>query len=172
MTSCQVTHAARDEIHVLRYFGRVDYMVAPAIKQFTDELVAKGGVRALIFDLTQAQSLDSTNLGLLARLSESILSSGGARSVIVSTSKDINSVLHSMCFDEVFEIVSERREAAPLAGGEEIVGPSPAPSPEELRGTMLEAHRTLVALNEAGRLQFQDVVACLDAEAASTGAPS
>jgi hypothetical protein len=29
---------------------------------------------------------------------------------------------------------------------------------------MLDAHRTLVSLSEADRLQFQDVVACLESE--------
>src|SRR6266545_3880616 len=105
----RVTHAEADGVHLLRYFGRVDYLLAPAIKRFADDLVSHGRVRGWIFDLTHAEILDSTNLGLLARLAHSAGErdgSEGARSVIVSTSDDINSVLHSMSFDQLFEIVT------------------------------------------------------------------
>jgi len=172
MPSGRVTHAESGGVHVLRYFGRVNYVLAPAIKQFADDLVDQGDVRGWVFDLTHAEILDSTNLGLLARLAVRAGSGGqdtSTRSVIVSTSDDINSVLRSMSFDQIFEIVT-----APVAVGTVPI-PTPAPDAEEdiggalpsrreLGETMLDAHRALMALSETGRLQFQQVVAALEAE--------
>jgi anti-anti-sigma factor len=158
MPNGRVTHAEADGVHVLRYFGRVDYILAPAIKRFADDLVNHGAVRGWVFDLTNAEILDSTNLGLLARLG------GGGHNVIVSTSDDINSVLRSMSFDQIFDIVT----APPATGGEAAIGVAP-PSARELGQTMLEAHRALVALSETGRIQFEDVVAALEADLAAKG---
>jgi hypothetical protein len=82
--------------------------------------------------------------------------------VIVSTREDINCVLQSMAFDEVFELVTAPQSGTwrPVDG--EIAGePS---SPRELGEIMLDAHRALMAMSEAGRDQFQDVVACMEAE--------
>jgi anti-anti-sigma factor len=159
-------------VHVLRYIGRVNYVLAPAIRRFADELISHGEVRGWVFDLTEAELLDSTNLGLLARLAaraSDTTDEGPARSVIVSTSDDINSVLRSMRFDQIFDIVT-----APVAAGtgpielpaeqaEESIGGA-EPSRRELGQTMLDAHRALMALSEAGRVQFEDVVAALEAE--------
>ena len=64
MPSGHVTHAEKEGFHVLRYFGRVDYMLATSINRFADRILEKGGVGGLIFDLTEAENLDSTNLGL------------------------------------------------------------------------------------------------------------
>ena len=161
MPNGHVTHAEKEGFHVLRYFGRVDYMLATSINRFADRLLEKGGVGGLIFDLTEAENLDSTNLGLLARIAERVRSAGGGKSVIVSTSDNINCVLRSMSFDQIFEIVTDPTDFS--ADGADAIEPEPQ-SQEELLNVMLDAHRTLVALSDADRLQFQDVVACLEAE--------
>jgi anti-anti-sigma factor len=153
----RVTHAAAEGVHVLRYFGRVDYVLAAAIKRFADDLISHEDVRGWIFDLTEAELLDSTNLGLLARLG------GDVKNVIVSTSDDINSVLRSMSFDQMFDIVTDPA-AAPTGEAEAIS--AAAPSRRELGQTMLEAHRTLMGMSEQSRLQFHEVVAALEADLA------
>jgi anti-anti-sigma regulatory factor len=173
MPDGRVTHAESGGVHVLRYFGRVDYILAPAIKRFADDLVSHGDVRGWVFDLTHAEILDSTNLGLLARLAA--CTAGGvdadgaaARSVIVSTSDDINSVLRSMSFDQIFEIVGASPEEARVTGAGEDAIADARPSDREVGQTMLEAHRALIALSENGRLEFQDVVAALEADLGTT----
>ena len=161
MPNGHVTHAQKEGFHVLRYFGRVDYMLATSINRFADRIIQKGGVGGLIFDLTEAENLDSTNLGLLARIAERVRTAGGGRSVIVSTSDNINCVLRSMSFDQIFEIVTDPTDFSTVEDDEIEAEPQ---SQEELLNTMLDAHRTLVSMSEADRLQFQDVVACLESE--------
>jgi anti-anti-sigma factor len=159
MANAHVTHAERDGVHVLRYSGKVDYMSAPAIRRFLDEIIDRGNVLGLIFDLSDAEALDSTNLGLLARIRERAERCQCGGSMIVCKNEDINCVLRSMGFEQIFEIVSDARVAsAPLALGIE----APCESTDELRDTMLEAHRALMRLSENGRTQFADVVACLE----------
>lgn len=163
MPGGRVTHAESEGVHVLRYFGRINYVLAPAIKQFADDLVDQGDVRGWVFDLTHAELLDSTNLGLLARLAVRSGAADPARSVIVSPSDDLNSVLRSMSFDQLFDIVTVAPpDETTQEGGEDIAGP--AASRRELGETMLDAHRALMALSDSGRLEFEQVVAALEAE--------
>ena len=159
MTLGQVTHAAQAGVHVLRYSGAVNYTLAPALQRFLEQLIHEGSVSGLVFDLTAAESLDSTNLGLMARANEQVRDTGAASSVIVSNNEDIDVVLRSMGFDQCFELLPAC-SAAPNGSAESVA--SWALSAVELQRTMLEAHRALVRLSEAGRLEFEPVVACLE----------
>src|SRR5215204_5809638 len=113
MPNGHIAHAHDGGYHVLRYFGRVDYMLAPSIQRFTDGLIGHEKISALIFDLTEAEYLDSTNLGLLARLAERIRESAGASSVIVSENDDINCVLRSMGFEQIVDILASNAVTCP-----------------------------------------------------------
>lgn len=158
MPEGEVTHAERAGVHVLRYSGRVNFMLAPGIQRFLDQMLEGSPVSGVVFDLTLADSLDSTNFGLMARVNERLRELGAPSSVIVSSNEDIDVVLRSMGFDQSFQLLSGARDAELPATP--IEGASPAE--EELRRTMLEAHRALMRLSEAGRVAFEPVVACLE----------
>ncbi|HEY4105088.1 MAG TPA: STAS domain-containing protein [Polyangiaceae bacterium] len=158
MTLGHVTHAAHNGVHVLRYFGSVNYTLAPGLQRFLDAIIHDGSVSGLVFDLSAAESLDSTNLGLMARANEEVRGAGAANSVIISSNEDIDGVLRSMGFDQSFEVVPGRDEQDDSPEPIE----SAAPSAAELQRTMIEAHRALMRLSEAGRLEFEPVVACLE----------
>ena len=159
MINGQVSYAAQAGVYVLRYSGAVNYTLAPGLERFFQHLIHRGSVSGLVFDLSAAESLDSTNLGLMARINEQVLETGGANSVIISGNEDIDAVLCSMGFDQTFDL-SPAGSNGPDACAELIA--AEAPSATELRRTMLEAHRALVRLSEAGRLEFESVVACLE----------
>ena len=168
MPDGHVTHAEKQGVHVLRYFGDVNYIWAPGIQRFVDRLIDDGSISGMVFDLTCAQSLDSTNLGLMARINERLLSVGASNSMIISGNEDIDVVLRSMGFDQTFDMVpsgepkaeAPRVSVVPDVGAETIETNSP--SAIDLRQTMLEAHRALVRLSDAGRLEFEPVVQCLE----------
>jgi len=163
-----VTHAAQKGVHVLRYFGTVNYTLAPGLQQFLQHLIGDDHVSGLVFDLTAADSLDSTNLGLMARANEQARETGAANSVIISSNEDIDVVLRSMGFDQTFDLLPADPEL--LARGRtglateaaDVADATESPSPAALQRTMLDAHRALVRLSEAGRLEFEPVVACLE----------
>lgn len=157
----RVTHAAQEGVHVFRYFGIVNFRLAPGLQLFLQHLIHDGGVSALVFDLTAAESLDSTNLGLMARVNEQVRDAGAPNSVIISSNEDIDAVLHSMGFDQTFDFFPADRQL-PSASAEPVA--AEAVSASELQRTMLEAHRALVRMSEAGRLEFEQVVACLERE--------
>lgn len=159
MTMGHVTHAQKEGVHVLRYFGTVNFLLAPGIQTFVDHLIDDGHVSGLVFDLSAASSLDSTNLGLMARVNERLVSRGAANSVIISGNEDIDVVLRSMGFDRTFEMLSS--EAGNSEPDPETIE-TPSPSSAELKRTMLDAHQALMRMSEAGRKEFEAVVACLE----------
>lgn len=159
MSLGHVTHAAQQGVHVLRYFGTVNYTIAPGLQQFLHHLLVDDHVSGLVFDLTAAESLDSTNLGLMARANEQVRESGAPNSVIISSNEDIDVVLRSMGFDQTFDLLPA--EPKPLDASAAPVH-TPSPSASELQQTMIEAHRALMRMSEAGRVAFEPVVACLE----------
>ena len=163
MADGRVTYSQQQGWHVFHYAGRVDYTLAPPIDRFVEGLFSDGSVRPFVFDLSEARLLDSTNLGLIARAADRAQSGGGARSVIVCNNGDIEDVLDSMGFQDIFEIVPEHPLAARDEAQEDVVT-GPSSSQGELLRTMLEAHRTLAGLNEKDREQFKDVVTMLEQE--------
>jgi len=165
MTQGHVTHAAQAGVHVLRYFGTVNFTLAPGLDRFLQGLIRTGKVCGLVFDLSAAESLDSTNLGLMARVNEQVHDLGAANSVIVSTNEDLEAILRSMGFDQTFDLVAASGTRPTPTNAQPI--DAATPSAAELRRTLLDAHRALMRLSEAGRLEFEPVVACMERDQVS-----
>ncbi|MGI9321854.1 MAG: STAS domain-containing protein, partial [Thiogranum sp.] len=107
MNNGKVMHATHDGIHVLRFVGDIRYTMSPSIDRFLKEIFSGPSPAGFIIDLTETDSIDSTNLGLLARIAKSMKGLNDSRVTILSDHADINSVLTSMAFDEVFDIIAD-----------------------------------------------------------------
>lgn len=162
MADGRVTYSDGEGCHVLHYFGRVDYTMAPAINRFVDSLLSDREARPFIFDMTEARLIDSTNLGLVARIANRVQGVGLGRCTIVSDNEDIDDVVESMGFHAIFNLT--RQHPAVHDGSAEAPVTGEECSQGELLRTMLEAHKTLASLNEKDRAQFKDVVSMLEAE--------
>ena len=165
MNNGKVLHATHDGIHVLRFVGDIRYTMSPSIDRFLKGIFSGPPPTRFFIDLTETDSIDSTNLGLIARLAKSMKSLNGSRVTILSDRADINSVLSSMAFDEVFDIVTH---TAPETGVEkELAGQST--DKETLSRTVLEAHRALIELSEHNEQMFRDVVTALEKNMKAVG---
>lgn len=158
MDSGKVLYARHNDVHVLRYLGDIRYTLSPSIDRFLEGIFAAREPAGFVIDLTATDSIDSTNLGLLARLAQRMQARAGTRVTIVSDRPDINAVLSSMALDEIFDIVA----------GTELETGTAQEIPEEnadraaLARTLIDAHRALMDLSERNREVFRDVVASLD----------
>lgn len=167
MPDGRVLHRMAGARHHLRYSGRVQYTMAPAIERFADGFIDEVSPADLLFDLREATMLDSTNLGLMARLAaRADRDNTGERCTIVSSNEDVTEVLRSMGFEEIFAIVPAD-PAADEPGLDEEITPQPTSQIDLLR-TMLEAHRVLATLDESDA-SFRAVVDQLEAEMAMLG---
>jgi len=163
MDKGNVLHASHNDVHVLRFIGDIRYPLSPSIDRFLEEIFASSKPAGFVIDLTDTDSIDSTNLGLLARLAKRMKTLDSRRITLVSNRTDINSVLNSMALDEVFDLVEDTRLETDAA--QQV--PQEDADRETLAHTLIEAHRALMDLNEHNREMFREVVASLEKNGSS-----
>jgi anti-anti-sigma factor len=158
MADGRVLHASHDGVHVLSYIGDIRYTLTPSINRFLEAVFAGPRPAGFVIDLTLADSIDSTNLGLLARIATRLQALDASRVTLVSNRADINAILTSMALDEVFDIVDDTGMVTGAA--QEL--PQADADKETLARTLIDAHRALMELSEHNREMFRDVVASLE----------
>ena len=145
---------------VLKLSGDLRLSLAPTLTGFVNRIGQSAGMQDVIIDLTEVDCIDSTMLGMLAKISLRSQEALNKVPTIVSTRDDVTRILLSMGFDSIFAIAGEGGNAIG-AGGElatEVV------SEDEMRAQVIEAHRTLMDLNESNREAFRDLVESLESE--------
>ncbi len=155
----RVLYADNDHVHVLRYVGDIRHPIAPSVSRFVDTLLEKFDGEDVVVDLSEVDTIDSTNLGEIARIAVLLAEKNGKRAAIVSPRGEICEVLHSMALDEVFDM---KTEPTALLDGEPI--PTIAASRELSLRTILAAHRRLMQMSEENRKKFAQVVELLELE--------
>lgn len=161
MDKGKVLHATQEGVHVLRFVGDIRYPLAPSVNRFVDDLFRDSVPSGFVIDLTETEVIDSTSLGVLARIANRMRQCGGPRVTIVSNRQDINEVLANMRFYKVFDIVAP--SGAVVAEGEQLV-PEHEMDRSEMTRTVIETHRALMALSVSNRELFRDLVAALEKE--------
>lgn len=145
-------------VYVIKMVGDVRLTLCMSFDQFIDSMFERDDFASIIFDLTEAEAIDSTTLGLMAKISILAGQRKQLRPVVISTLPGINRLLDSMGFGEIFDIVKEApenlRAEVCLEAGELDEGCA--------RDKVLEAHRILMELNEKNRETFKDLVKTLE----------
>lgn len=154
----RIQFAEQDGTFVLKFIGEVRLTLCSALDATIEKIFTSLNFSAIVIDLTEARSIDSTTLGLLAKLSILSRQKVGLLPTVVTTHDDITRLLESMGFDHVFNIVE-----GPLPCPDCLRDlPSQDQSEEVVRARVLEAHRILMGLNESNRAAFQDLVSALE----------
>jgi anti-anti-sigma regulatory factor len=161
----RILYAGNDHVHVLRYIGDVRHPLAPSVSSFVAALLLHIENDDLVVDLSEAESIDSTNLGEIARIADGLNAKSGKRAAIISTRPEISQVLFSMAFDEVFDICTE---SVGERGGEPI--PSVPVSRDVALRVVLAAHRRLMEMSESNRKQLSEVVDLMERQSEASGA--
>lgn len=158
MSTGKIQFAEQDGTFVLKFTGEVRLTLCSALDATIEHIFSSLNFSSIVIDLTETQSIDSTTLGLLAKLSILSRQRIGLLPMLTTNNPDILRLLDSMGFDQVFNIV-------------ETVLPSPDcltdlppqdQSEAEVRSRVLEAHRVLMGLNESNRNAFRDLVSALE----------
>ncbi len=167
MEAGNVCYARQDDLVIVKLTGHIRYAtgdsfhLSTSVNAFLDKLFQKKDFKNILIDLTEAESIDSTNLGLLAKITQFTRQHCGDQAIIVSTNEDINETLDGVGFGQVFHIL---HEACPVDGGMSAI-PDTHEGAADLNATMLQAHRILCDLNTKNREAFKSVVHFLELEA-------
>jgi len=153
----KIMYSEHDGVHYLRFHGEILHTLALALDSFLKHLSEVPESNSYLLDLTETQSIDSTMLGLLARVAKLANERNAPPPTLVCPNEDIVDLLVGIGFDEVFSLVA--CDGAPLGDGQEIAYAEA--DDHELTQTMLEAHQELIGLKEDNRLLFEDVIELL-----------
>jgi anti-anti-sigma factor len=153
-----------DGTFVLKLAGPIRFVAAQALRVVVDGLIA--GERAgVLIDLRSVDVIDSTGMGLLARVGRSSIQHG-RRASIACADNDVAITLRSAAFDELFVMLEGYPfddEGATLA--EVPLDAPPGTSAElGLGRVILDAHRDLAGVSERNRAAYRDVIAALEAD--------
>lgn len=152
-------------VYVLRFEGDVRLTVSSTFDRYLEAMFADPRFASVLVDLTAAVAIDSTSLGVLAKLSIAVQEKYQQLPMLVCNDPDILRILHTMGFDDVFIIVSDaqelRQQLAELPLANDL-------DEEEMRLRVIEAHETLMGLNEHNAVTFRSLVEALQAERSAT----
>lgn len=150
-----------DGVYVLRFEGDVRVTLSGSFDHYMERILVDGSLDSVLVDLTNAIAIDSTSLGVLAKLSIKLQKERGRLPTLVCQSADILRVLNNIGFDDVFAIVDgdfqsdQNLTELPMANDM---------SEDVLRGRVIEAHRVLMAMNTQNESTFKDLVDALETE--------
>ena len=105
MSTGRIQFAEQDGTFVLKFVGEVRLTLCSALDATIERIFTALNFSAIVIDLTETRSIDSTTLGLLAKLSILSRQKVGLLPTVVTTHEDITRLLQSMGFDQVFNIV-------------------------------------------------------------------
>lgn len=169
MNSGKILIADIGNIPILKFTGDVRVLMSGALDNYFASLYGKPILDNMIVDMTETEGIDSTALGLLAKMSIQLRNRFNVRPTIVSTNPDITRVLRSMSFDLICNIVDKKLErvervenkAVQKTEFDELAQTND--TEDTVRQKVIEAHQTLMALSEDNRIEFQDLVSALKA---------
>ncbi len=159
MSTGKIFVAKKNGVYVLKFTGDVRLTLCAALDEFVDKMAAEPDLSAVIIDLCDAEGVDSTALGFIAKISIITKDKLELVPTIISSNPDITRIIVSMGFEQVFKIIKHRvdRDDA-LDELKEVYR-----SEETLKEKVIEAHKILMGLNGKNRETFQELVAMLEA---------
>ncbi|MFT5419894.1 MAG: anti-anti-sigma regulatory factor [Candidatus Endobugula sp.] len=153
--------ADHEGVYVIKMVGDVRLTLCVSFDQYIEILFGKNDFCTILFDLAEAEGLDSTTLGLIAKIAVKSEAVKNIKPIIICNSPDILKLLNSMAIDTVCQIIENPPQdycatsefsCLDVAENEESV----------VKEKVLEAHCVLMGLNESNRETFKDLVKTLD----------
>ena len=161
VASGEILVADHEGVYVIKMSGDVRLTLCISFDECIEDLIARDNFTTVLFDLSEAEGLDSTTLGLIAKLAVKSGECKQIKPLVICSDPGIQRLLTSMGLDEVCGLIETLPDN--YCGASEFVSLSEADSvdEEQVKAKVLESHCVLMELNEANRETFQDLVQTL-----------
>lgn len=158
MTEGRILVAEEKGVYLLKLGGDIRVTLCASISDYIEKIFSGDEAREVYVDLLDAEGIDSTTLGLLAKLAIYTQERFLIRTRLLCVSRDILRMFDAMDIAELFDIVGI--SGSPDLSPTEVI---PAELDEEtLRQHVLEAHKLLVKLNPSLTSEFFDLITSLE----------
>lgn len=144
--------------YFIKLSGELKYTECGNFSSFINKLEKDKDFEDILVDISKAKYLDSTNLGLLAKISQLVIEKSNHRLTVITMNPDVTELLRNIGFDDICLMVEEptniNSSLMNIMGVDE--------SEESMAKIMLEAHRRLMNMNEKNKQEFKNVVELME----------
>ncbi len=160
MQTGKILVAQHQGTFVIKLVGDVRLTLCTTIDDYFTEMFSSPSIDGVVIDLSEAEGIDSTSLGMLAKLAVQAKQLYRLVPIILSPNPNITRLLDSMGFNKVFDIHQNLNDQEC-----DNLGELPMKSADEAccRSKVIEAHKVLMDLNETNRETFSSLVNTLEA---------
>jgi len=158
MQEGRILAASHNGAYVIRFEGDVRLTLCTTIDDYFQKMFDDPAFASVWVDLCSAEGLDSTTLGLLAKLALTVKERFGFQPAIYSCDPGINRLIKSMGFQRLFEL----REEVCGNPEEAVAIPAVEGSESEVKDKVIEAHKVLMELSSENRARFKDLLTALE----------
>ncbi len=158
MNAGKILVAEENGVYLLKLIGDVRMTLCASLNSYIETIFQRGNVVDVIVDLLEAEGVDSTALGLLAKLAIHSEKHYGIKPTVFCNNEGIYRTLVGMGLEDVFDIVQKSPEL--LENLQELHDINA--DVEHLRQQVLEAHRLLSLLNPKNQREFVDLIRSLE----------
>lgn len=155
-----VQSALSDTHFYLRFCGDVRLPWCVTLETFCKNVIATNQITALSVDLTQAENLDSTTLGILAKVVLLASRSLADKPVLHCIDDNIYRLLWSMGFEHISTIERVRVDAEPSYTDIQLIDCDEV----DVRASVIGAHEQLMDIDERNITKFNSLVDSLKKE--------
>ncbi|MDX5297679.1 MAG: STAS domain-containing protein [Gammaproteobacteria bacterium] len=160
MSSYKILLAEQQGIYMLKFIGEIRLNLCSTLDNLIDTMIGNPEFKTVIIDLTETDIIDSTTLGLLAKIAIAANKRSAFLPTLISTNPDVTRIVLSMGFEKIFILV--REPATRIEQLEEI--PVLKASEQQVRDKVLDAHRVLMSMNSKNQEEFKNLVRALECE--------
>ena len=104
MSAGRILAGSHEGVYLVKLEGDVRLTLCSAIDRYLDAMFEDPNFRSVLVDLNAASAVDSTTLGLLAKLSVQTHKRFGLVPALFCDNPDLLRVMRFMGFDDVFQI--------------------------------------------------------------------
>lgn len=148
-----ILSARKDSVEYIKFIGVIRYSQCAGLESHIDQLFSNIDFSEIIIDLEQTEMLDSTALGLLAKISIEYKKVSERKIVIFMKPGELAHILKRVCFDQVFNIVNR----ASQEGSSYKELPQLPQSEQEVLNSVLRAHKSLAEISPDNEHYFTDI---------------
>ncbi|MGB1289564.1 MAG: STAS domain-containing protein [Porticoccaceae bacterium] len=161
MSQGQILISDKADDYLIKLVGDVRLTLSGSLNRYMDVLFGNNNVKSVVVDMLDAKAVDSTTLGLIAKLGLHCREYYQMNVKLFCQNPSIIRTLECMSFDEIIDIFQQ----SPNEFDAELRCLDAVTSEvDELRQQVLEAHKLLVKLNPKNKAEFTDLINALEAD--------
>ena len=161
ISSGEILMGGHQGVQVIKMVGDVRLTLCVPFDELIEKLLAQSNFYNVLFDLSETEWLDSTTLGLMAKLAIAVKAKNKVRPLIMGNSPAIQRLLVSMGLDNFCRLIDEPPKEFCKITDFSHLDTTVNDDENIVKAKVLEAHCVLMGLNESNQEVFKDLVLML-----------